>query len=215
MKGVDSMKALEVNLTQDDYDTICFLTRLGYYDISYPKPYLKTHELECFSGLELNVFDMGHYNLVILCGTNDLIDWLANLKVAFRLKPRQYQQAYEYIAKHIWNYNKPVVFAGHSLGGGLAVYLASCFNSQCVVYNPCGNAHLLSKSKRENVKAVNIVTSRDILNNITSHIPFAKFYMQRVGKTYVVEDKGFFPISIKSHSNFIALGNFKLHNEVE
>lgn len=194
-------------LHQEDYDTIVFLTKLVYYDVDgiYPKPFDKVKTVEKFSGLRMNIFDMDDYNLVVICGTNSLRDWISNLKVAIGIIPNQYFDAYDYVIEEAWRKNtmKPIVIVGHSLGGGVAEYVASEIRCTCITFNGCGSKHLIEKRYREDFKSINLVTNRDILNGITRRIPFAKNYLQHCGKTYIIKDTdGFSPLSIKSHSNF-------------
>lgn len=194
-------------LHQEDYDTIVFLTKLVYCDVDgfYPKPFDKVVTIEKFSGLRMNIFDMDDYNLVVICGTNSLRDWISNFKVAFGLTPNQYYDAYDYVIEQAWRKDttKPIVVVGHSLGGGVAEFVASRINCTCITFNGCGSKHIVDKRYRDDFKCINLVTSRDILNGITRRIPFAKNYLQHCGETYIIRDTdGFFPLSVKSHSNF-------------
>ncbi len=206
-----------MNITQEDYDTILFLTRLSYYDDVddiYPEPFNKIATVEKFSGLRLNMFEMDNYTLFIICGTNSLVDWVANCKVGLGYVPHQYRQAYYYIKNNTPNSFKPVVIAGHSLGGGIAEYVASSishyFKVTCITFNGCGCSHLIHPSLRGINEIINVVTDSDILNGITMRIPFAKYYMQHCGKVYVVEDSSVLPLSIKAHSDFKAMTKVKI-----
>jgi hypothetical protein len=195
-----------MNIKVEDYDVIVFLTRLVYYDLEYPDCFNCTHSLSLRSGLKLNKFDMDDYDLVVICGTNSFRDWVANFKVALRLTPIQYKQAYEFINSIEKDSNKPIIIVGHSLGGGIAEYVASSFaiyfNVTCITFNGCGSKHLINPSLRDNVNTYNIITSRDILNGITRRIPFAKNYLQHTGSSHIVKDDGLLPLSVKSHCNF-------------
>jgi hypothetical protein len=206
-----------VNITQEDYDTILFLTRLSYYedvDDIYPEPFDKIATVEKFSGLRLNMFDMDEYVLFIICGTNSLRDWVANCKVALGIVPHQYDEAYYYIKNHTPNSSKPIVIAGHSLGGGVAEYVASSINHYfkvtCITFNGCGCSHLIHPSLRELNEVINVVTDSDILNGITMRLPFAKYYMQHCGATYIVQDESVLPLSVKAHSDFKAMTKVKI-----
>lgn len=208
---------MSYTVTQEDYDTILFLTRLSYYedvDDIYPEPFNKTMTVEKFSGLRLNMFDMDDYILFIICGTNSLVDWIANCKVALGIVPHQYTQAYYYIKNNTPNSSKPIIIAGHSLGGGIAEYVASSINHYfqivCITFNGCGCSHLIHPSLRDSNEVINVVTDSDILNGITMRLPFAKCYMQHCGTTYVVNDESRLPLSVKAHSDFKSMSKLKL-----
>lgn len=208
---------MSYKITQQDYDTILFLTRLAYYegvDDIYPEPFDKISTVNKFSGLRLNMFDMDDYTLFIICGTNSLIDWIANCKVALNIVPHQYEQAYLYIKNNAPHHNKPIVVAGHSLGGGIAEYVASnlCYHDQviCITFNGCGCSHLIQPILRKEVDMINIITDSDILNGITMRLPFAQYYMQHCGIIYMVEDSSSLPLSVKAHSDFKAMTKVKL-----
>ena len=199
-----------VELTQEDYDTICFLNRLAYFDLKYPEPFNKVATVSKLDGLRMNVFDMGHYTLVICCGTNDLRDWITNFKVALGIEPHQYWSAYDYVVQEVYlkDREKPIVMSGHSLGGGIAEHVSSTIWCQCITFNGCGCKHLIPYYHRDDFECINVITKHDILNGITRRIPFAKKYMQHNGEIYIVDDKSWFPLSVKSHSDFGSMGNF-------
>lgn len=197
-------------INQQDYDTILFLTRLAYYsdvDDIYPEPFDKVVTVEHYSGLRFNVFDMDDYVLVVICGSNSLRDWITNTKVGLGIEPKQYIQAKQHVLHNIYGvYDKPIVFSGHSLGGGIAEYLGTFFEEASISFNGCGMKHLVKG--RIVVESINIVTKHDILNGITLHLPFKK-YMQHCGQVIEVEDGRWF-YSAKSHTDFGAMTKVKL-----
>lgn len=203
-----------MELTQKDYDLMIFLARLVYYDIPYPDEFKCVGELEMFNGLRLNVFDFDKYQLIVICGTNGLSikDWIANIKVALGITPRQYKQAYNYIDDMIHKHDKPVIICGHSLGGGIAEWCTSELyhrkNVNCVTLNGCGCSHLMLPVLRD-VDVLNIITKHDVLNGITRRLPF-KVYMQHIGESVIVDDQTWFPLSVKSHCDFESLSNYKV-----
>lgn len=208
---------MSYTITQEDYDTVLFLTRLSYYedvDNIYPEPFNKIATVEKITGLRVNVFDMDEYNLFIICGTNSAIDWVANCKVGLGFVPHQYEQAYSCIRHYATIKNKPSIIAGHSLGGGIAEFVASELSQYlevcCITFNGCGCKHLINPNLRENVSVINIVTDSDILNGITTRLPFVKDYMQHCGVTYIVKDSSMLPLSVKAHSDFGAMTKVKL-----
>ena len=195
-----------MKITQQDYDTIVFLTKLVYYDLEYPQPFHCEQKIEIGKGLKLNIFDMDEYKLFIICGTNSLIDWIANIKVGLGFVPNQYEQAYYYVKNNTPHHTKPIVLAGHSLGGGIAEYVASnlYYHEQvvCLTFNGCGCSHLIHPILRKENDVFNIVTDNDILNSITRPLGYFGCYMQHTGKTIMMEDKEHILLSVGSHSNF-------------
>ena len=199
-----------MKITQEIYDTSLFLSRCVYYEIEgvYPKPFNKclTYEGK-FTGLKMNVFDMGEYYIAVLCGTNDFHDVVADIKVGLHITPYQYKRAVEVVERLE---EKPIVFVGHSLGGFLAGMLHSTFKEQscAICLNPCGYRHLLKDEEGLNI--LNIITRHDILNNITINIPFAKKYLQTLGEVVVLEDRYWFPLSVKAHSDFVSMAKYSI-----
>ena len=63
-------------ITQEDYDVIVFLTKLVYLDLNFPEPFERKERIEKITGLRIDIFDMGDYELFIMCGTNGLNDWI-------------------------------------------------------------------------------------------------------------------------------------------
>ena len=118
------------------------------------------------------------------------------------------------------NSSKPVIIAGHSLGGGLAEYVASnlYYHQQviCLTFNGCGCSHLIHPILRKTDDMFNIITDDDILNSITKPLCIFGSYMQHTGKIIMIKDKHFF-LSVKSHSNFSAFNRVtveELYSEV-
>ena len=211
---------MSYKITQEDYDVIVFLTKLVYLDLEFPKPFERKERIEKITGLRIDIFDMGDYELFIMCGTNGLNDWIANLKVGLGFVPRQYEQAYFNVKNRMPNSSKPVIIAGHSLGGGLAEYVASnlYYHQQiiCLTFNGCGVSHLIHPILRKTDDMFNIITDDDILNSITKPLCIFGSYMQHTGKVIMVKDKHFF-LSVKSHCNFAAFNKVtveELYSEV-
>ena len=209
-----------MKITQEDYDVIVFLTKLVYLDLEFPKPFERKERIEKITGLRIDIFDMGDYELFIMCGTNGLNDWIANLKVGLGFIPRQYEQAYFNVKNRMPSSSKPVIIAGHSLGGGLAEYVASnlYYHQQviCLTFNGCGVSHLIHPILRKTDDIFHIITDDDILNSITRPLCIFGSYMQHTGKIIMIKDKHFF-LSVKSHCNFAAFNKVtveELYSEV-
>ncbi len=189
-------------LDQETYETIVFLTRCVYYDIPYPAIYgfkeLKTGLL----GLRLNLFETDDYYLLIIAGTNQRIDWLHNALVGLSITPTQHLNALEF-AKAAYTEHKPMIIAGHSLGGGIAEYIAANINMPNITalsFNGCGVKHLVASDVHMLANIINITTSKDILNGITERIP-GKRYMEHMSPIIKIKDTTTWN-PIKSHSNF-------------
>lgn len=206
---------MSYKITQEDYDVIVFLTKLVYLDLEFPKPFERKERIEKITGLRIDIFDMGDYELFIMCGTNGLNDWVANLKVGLGFIPRQYEQAYFNVKNRMPESSKPVIIAGHSLGGGLAEYVASnlYYHQQviCLTFNGCGVSHLIHPILRKTNDMFNIITDDDILNSITKPLCIFGSYMQHTGKIIMVKDKHFF-LSVKSHGNFSAFNKVTIQD---
>ena len=76
---------MTIQINQEIYDECLFLSRLVYYDVEglYPQPFDKflTYEGK-FTGLKMNIFDMGKYYIAVLCGTNGFKTTHTTRKVA-------------------------------------------------------------------------------------------------------------------------------------
>ena len=198
-----------MELTQDKYEEIVFLTRCVYFDLPYPVSifgYQQSHML--LSGLRMNLFALEDYNLVIICGTNSLKDWISNFKVGLNITPRQHKQALERIIR-FHKGEKPLVIAGHSLGGGIAEYCASFLDESvlCISFNGCGVKHLCYNNHlyTEN-NIINIVNKHDILNFLTNLVP-GKNYMKHLSSPFIIHDNFSFN-PIKSHCDFNSFMKF-------
>lgn len=191
-----------VELNQEQYEQVVFLTKCVYHDLPWPSSYGLVHEVELFSGLRFNVFDFPDHMLIVICGTNSTRDWIANFKVFFRITPRQHRQALKHV-REIYNKlpaGKPLIIAGHSLGAGIAEYCASFFHDDVLMigFNGCGVAHLCKNHCEYNM--VHVITDRDILNCLTSLLP-GKRWMKHLGEKNIIKDKTTWN-PVKSHGNF-------------
>ena len=108
------------NLTQREYENIVFLKICVYHDdLVYPSALGFQHAVSLINGLSMNIFYGNRFNLIVICGSNSVIDWIANLKVAFNITTNQYYKA----LCHLLNvykdkpHDKPLIIVGHSLGG--------------------------------------------------------------------------------------------------
>jgi hypothetical protein len=71
-------------------------------------------------------------------GTEDGLDWEANFAQGSGVATAQYERAFQLARRVSEAQPNRVSFAGHSLGGGLAMLQALATNSHATVFNPAG-----------------------------------------------------------------------------
>lgn len=201
-----------IKITQDQYEEIIFLTRCVYYDLPYPISLFNYKQsVSLITGLRMNIFEMNDYNLVVICGTNTFRDWITDLRVGLRQIPKQHQQALSHIINLYkdMDIKKPLVIAGHSLGGSIAEYCASFFHDDvlCISFNGCPVNHLCKNKCSCNI--INIANQHDILNFLCKLLP-TKYYMKHLSSIYYIPDK-FTLNPIKSHCDFFNFMNFNFN----
>ena len=206
-----------MKITQYQYELCTFLNNCVYNELAYP-PYLHmTNRIVKASGLRMEIFDLKDGIFVVVCGTNSLVDWVANCKVALGITPRQHEQALAIVKDELCKAQvkgKPLIVTGHSLGAGIVEYcIANMGNVEYdnyigVGFNGCGVAHLGGYVKEG--KMLNVGTSKDILNGITKRLPFKK-YMQHFTKLNIIKDFATWN-PIESHSNFDVMMKYRVEN---
>lgn len=140
-----------------------------------------------------NVFERGSFRAVLVkgkktilsfSGTDDLADWGDNVGQGLTGVSGQYAYAL-YVART----NAADLVVGHSLGGGLASYVAIYGGKQCATVNPAPlNINLASGIGmiRNNDLVVNYVAAGEALDILDG----AMVNMRRVGKIYNVPSTG-------------------------
>lgn len=131
------------------------------------------------SGLDMHVYgdkdSIRDSSIIVFAfgGTDQLIDWKANLPIPGYL-PLQYKQAIEQVDKILAENPTAQVFAtGHSLGGGIAINLAyQNQRVQSVAFNPSPKAFVKRKYKKieENKQPVVFLEKGEILTMLTFYI---------------------------------------------
>lgn len=206
-----------MKLTQYQYELCTFLNDCVYNELAYPPTIHMTNRIVEASGLRMEIFDLRDGIFIVICGTNSIKDWVANIKVALGIAPCQHKRALAIVKDELCKTQmkgKPLIVSGHSLGGGIAEYcIANLGNVEHedyigIAYNGCGAKHLGGYMKKG--KFINVVTSRDILNGITKRLPF-KTYLQHFTELYIVNDRTTWN-PIKSHGNFEVMMKFRVKN---
>lgn len=207
-----------MKLTQNQYELCTFLNDCVYNELAYPPMMGMTNRIITLSGLRVEVFNLPQATIIVFCGTNSIKDWLANIKVGLGMIPNQHKQALAIVKDELCKAqikNKPLIISGHSLGSGLVEYsIANLGNVEYdnyigIGYNGCGVKHLGGYAKKG--KIINIVTSRDILNGITSKLP-GKRYMKHYGEINIIKDNTTWN-PIKSHSNFEVMMKYNVEKQ--
>ena len=104
-------------LSQNEYENIVFLTKCVYYDLPYPIALFGYQQsVVLLSGLRMKLFIGKDFDLIVICGTNQKRDWIANGKVALGITPHQYQQALKRILQYYSTMEKEklLIISGHS-----------------------------------------------------------------------------------------------------
>lgn len=206
-----------MKITQYQYELCTFLNNCVYNELAYP-PYLHmTNRVVKASGLRMEIFDLKDGVFVVICGTNSLVDWIANVKVALGITPRQHKQALAIVRNELCRAQmkgKPLIISGHSLGSGIVEYCIGNLgnveydNYIGIGFNGCGVKHLGGYVKEG--KMLNVGTSKDILNGITERLPF-KNYLKHFSPLNIVRDTTTWN-PIESHSNFDVMMKYRVEN---
>ena len=94
-----------MGLTQEHYELYTFLTDCVYSELAYPSQIGFNERVVKTSGLRLEIFELIDRKIIIICGTNSLKDWLANIKVGLGFTPHQHKQALKIAS----NYDEQVI----------------------------------------------------------------------------------------------------------
>ena len=129
-------------------------------------------------GLHLSVYKNNKTNKYVIAlegtGKTDIDDIITDAIQLINAvdTPRQYTLAREYVEQLIQDnsYYKNAIFTGHSLGGGIALYLAKSFRMKAYTFNPAGLSD--DTISDANVFAYNkgLSTQKENVLNIISHL---------------------------------------------
>lgn len=115
-------------------------------------------------------------------GTNVLSreDWSSNITQYIGLPTPQYELALLVARQAIERYGSNLTVTGHSLGGGLAQYVAANIEVNAVTFNAAGLSFLSGAGLRLGERVININGSRDVVSAIPGSY--------QIGTEYTFED---------------------------
>ncbi|QUY47987.1 phospholipase [Serratia plymuthica] len=90
------------------------------------------------SGFQAGIYSDNQQYVLAFAGTNDMRDWLSNVRQATGYDDVQYNQAVAVAKGARAAFGAALVIAGHSLGGGLAATAALATGTVAVTFNAAG-----------------------------------------------------------------------------
>jgi len=90
------------------------------------------------SGFQAGIYSDSQQYVLAFAGTNDMRDWLSNVRQATGYDDVQYNQAVAVAKGAKAAFGDALVIAGHSLGGGLAATAALATGTVAVTFNAAG-----------------------------------------------------------------------------
>lgn len=90
------------------------------------------------SGFQAGIYHDSQQYVLSFAGTNDMRDWLSNIRQATGYEDVQYNQAVALAKTAKMAFGDAMVITGHSLGGGLATTAALASGSFAVTFNAAG-----------------------------------------------------------------------------
>ncbi|CAI0889185.1 DUF2974 domain-containing protein [Serratia fonticola] len=102
--------------------------------------------LDTASGLQAGIYSNKQHYVLAFAGTNDMRDWLSNVRQATGYDDVQYNHAVAIAKNAKAAFGDGLVITGHSLGGGLAATAALATGSLAVTFNAAGvSDHTLNR----------------------------------------------------------------------
>ncbi|GAB1439536.1 hypothetical protein MASR2M36_23100 [Providencia sp.] len=92
------------------------------------------------TGFQANICRFNDLYILCFAGSNDLIDFYANVRQGLGLYEPQYFQAVALMNILFSSVNGNTICTGHSLGGGLSSIAALASQSPCIAFSPAGLA---------------------------------------------------------------------------
>lgn len=98
------------------------------------------------SGFQAGIYNNNQQYVLSFAGTNDIQDWLSNIRQATGYEDVQYNQAVALGKTAKMAFGDALVITGHSLGGGLAATAALASGTFAVTFNAAGvSDHTLNR----------------------------------------------------------------------
>ncbi|MBW5407138.1 hypothetical protein ACISK3_04025 [Morganella morganii] len=154
---------------------------------------LTEEQLSSPSGLQSMIYHYRDTSILAFAGSNDMADMMTNIRQGQGLPARQYQEAVS-LAAHLLSQSVcPWLFAGHSLGGGLASFCAVVLQQPAVVFNAAGLAEntlaeegvsLMTARERGAELIRHYVVEHDWLTHIQDGLDIPKALGQRIALDY-------------------------------
>lgn len=179
---------------------ITCLTKLTYFKIPGGLGFKVKRHNSKISHMDVDYFEFKDFDVFVFQGTKCLFDWIADLKMALGIKPRQFKSALKFVKNNIVD-GKPTYITGHSLGGAITQYVVHSLDNPNVIgvtYNGAGIRHLIKERKDKPYDIMNFYSDKDILNRLTAHLPLS--YFKHIGEEHSVIDE-YSKNGIQSHGN--------------
>lgn len=180
---------------------ITCLTKLSYFNVPGDLNLKVQRYSSRISHMDVDYFEFKKYDVFVFQGTSCIFDWIADLKMALGIKPRQFKAALEYVRKNMHD-DKQTYITGHSLGGAITQYVVHKLDNPNVVgvtYNGAGIKHLIRERKDKPYNIMNFYSDKDILNRLTACLPFS--YFKHIGEELEVVDE-YSKNGLQSHGTF-------------
>lgn len=98
------------------------------------------------SGFQAGIYSDNQQYVLSFAGTNDMRDWLSNIRQATGYEDMQYNQSVALAKTAKMAFGDAMVITGHSLGGGLATTAALASGTFAVTFNAAGvSDHTLNR----------------------------------------------------------------------
>lgn len=154
---------------------------------------LTEEQLSSPSGLQSMIYHYRDTGILAFAGSNNMADMMTSIRQGQGLPARQYQEAVS-LAAHLLSQSAcPWLFAGHSLGGGLASFCAVVLQQPAVVFNAAGLAEntlaeegisLMTARERGADLIRHYVVEHDWLTHIQDRLDIPEALGQRIALDY-------------------------------
>lgn len=169
LKRLEEGESVRYDSEIEGYARIAAHVYGDFYDSILPEGCEVVNEYSTDNGLYAKAYVLDEGILVCaFAGTRNMVDWENNI-TQLTGSSIQYEEALEYACAVIQACpDMPVVFVGHSQGGGEAAYCAFALGATAVTFNPAGlSQSTIDQCARKDLADVHtFVFSADVLNLI-------------------------------------------------